>query len=106
MKNTILGIAIILLSFGCTNNITIEDNAQLVNAELLGLDKALCPCCGSWLIKIEGEDETYQFISLPENTDIDLETSVFPLQVKLDYTKDETLSCNNYVIIEDIQLIE
>ncbi len=106
MKNAILGIVIILSAWGCSSNIINENQTQLVNAEIMGLDNALCPCCGSWLIEIEGEDERLQFVSLPDDSEINLTTATFPLQVKLDYSKDEAHACPNYVLIDEIEVVE
>jgi hypothetical protein len=51
------------------------------------------PCCGGWFIKIDSL--TYEFDSLPGNSNIDLAKETFPLAVKLDWQLSNTIECPN-----------
>jgi hypothetical protein len=68
----------------------------------MGLDKAQCACCGNWIIEIEGEQNQYQFIELPDNSTIDLNKAVFPLSVRLNWT--ESTSGCKFAIISEIKV--
>ena len=60
---------------------------------ITGQDARLCPspCCGGWFIKIDRL--TYEFDSLPNNSNINLEKEIFPLVVKLDWQLSNTIEC-------------
>ena len=62
---------------------------------ITGPDIRLCPspCCGGWFIKIDSL--TYEFDSLPDNSNIKLEKETFPLVVKLDWQLSSTIECPN-----------
>ncbi len=52
---------------------------------ITGQDVRMCPspCCGGWFINIDSL--TYEFDSLPNNSNINLQKEIFPLVVKLDW---------------------
>jgi hypothetical protein len=60
---------------------------------ITGYDLRMCPspCCSGWFIVIDSL--TYEFNSLPYNSDINLEKETFPLAVKLDWQLSDTLGC-------------
>lgn len=74
-------------------------------ALILGLDEQLCACCGDWLIKIDDQDEINQFVTLPEESTIDLENAEFPLSVRLDWSE-TTGPCAEHIQISRIEKIE
>ena len=41
-------------------------------AVISGFDMALCPCCGGWIILIDGQESDNRFSDLPQNSTIDL----------------------------------
>jgi hypothetical protein len=69
---------------------------------IMGLDEALCACCGNWLILIEGEQNIDQFLELPHNSEIDLNTAVFPISVSLSW-KESNSDCDFIIITEIIE---
>ena len=62
---------------------------------ITGQDVRMCPspCCSGWFIKIDSL--TYEFDSLPNNSNINLQKETFPLVVKLDWQLSNTPECPN-----------
>jgi hypothetical protein len=58
---------------------------------ITGPDIRDCACCGGWYIKIDTAE--YEFASLPVNSNIDLQTEIFPLKVKLDWQLADRPGC-------------
>ena len=103
MKTYRIIFAITLIVTLCISCKSYDDKTSTYNATgiILGLDKAQCACCGNWMIQIDGEQKTRQFIALPENSDIDLNNTTFPLFVSLNWT--ESTSGCKFVIISEIK---
>lgn len=113
--------AIILLVLSCSkNDDKIIDKPQekaIVyesTATITGRDMALCACCGDWKIVIDNMvypininlPFIYQFKFLPANSNINLETATFPLNVKINWSIDNN-TCNGdfgRIVIDDIIL--
>ena len=74
--------------------------------EIIGPDVRLCICCGGWFIRLDGQEELYNFRELPENSDINLDGASFPIKVNLNWSEDTLITCGSWIIIEDIALIE
>jgi hypothetical protein len=84
-----------------------KENADNYNYKSIGTitgpDLRLCPspCCSGWYIKIDSL--TYEFDTLPVNSNIDLGKETFPLVVKLDWQLSNTIECpNKRITIEKI----
>jgi hypothetical protein len=92
---------------GCTDK---DDKVEAVptqyesTGQIVGKDTAACACCGNWIIKIDGIDNTLQFVKLPNSSTIDLNTATFPLSVSLKWAIDPNSSCG-FIIIESITAI-
>jgi len=63
---------------------------------IIGPDIRACVCCGGWFIKID--TTTYNFESLPENSNINLQSETFPLNVRLDWDLSDRVPCPNKFI--------
>ena len=70
---------------------------------ITGEDMRRCMCCGGWFININSE--TYRFTELPDDSDLDLFSEEFPLQVKVDWAPDENSCLGDEIIIEKIDII-
>lgn len=124
MKTLNLILKVLLLMFivsSCSKNEenSIEKPQEKVilyesTATIIGRDMALCACCGDWKIIID--DIVYpanipmpfihQFKFLPANSNINLETAIFPLKVKINWSVDNN-TCNGLngrIVIDDIAL--
>ncbi len=99
MKNIFFIFLLLIAILSCDDDTIVYEST----GQILGLDLAACPCCGDWLIQIDGEESLYQFIELPEGSDIDLTIATFPLNVQLNWAF-STGACSNHIIIEDITL--
>jgi hypothetical protein len=92
-----LGICLIIFGFiYCQKQKETADNYTYKSiGTITGQDYRMCPspCCGGWFIKIDSL--TYEFDSLPSNSNINLEKETFPLVVKLDWQLSDTLGCPN-----------
>lgn len=69
-------------------------------AVITGPDVRDCMCCGGYLIEIE--DSTYNFEILPVSSQINLNSEIFPLSVKLDWTYDKKCGDIQYIGITRI----
>jgi len=74
-------------------------------AEIKGLDLTLCACCGGWIIDIDGEEPDKRFISLPAESDIDLNMDDLPISVKLNWVESDDY-CGKGITIQSIELVE
>lgn len=74
--------------FGCSHEI-IKDYQS--NGKITGPDIRMCACCGGWYIQID--NLTYEFDSLPVNSNIDLQKETFPVLVKLDWQLSDKGAC-------------
>ena len=69
---------------------------------ITGPDIRACACCGGWFIQIDSI--TYEFDTLPDDSDINLEKETFPLFVKLDWQMKGAGACpSNRIIIQRIK---
>ncbi|MEO1517796.1 MAG: hypothetical protein AAFV95_22435 [Bacteroidota bacterium] len=91
---------LLTLALGCGKDD--ETTSFESNAQIVGRDAALCACCGNWLIEIEGQTETLQFVALPPDADIELPPDSFPIDVKLNWDFDPNSPCR-FVLIEEIE---
>jgi len=74
-------------------------------ATISGFDVTLCACCGGWVIDINGQEADKRFSELPQNSNIDLQNSTFPLSVQLNWSESNEY-CGAGIIIESIELVE
>jgi hypothetical protein len=111
----------ILIVSGCSKNEenSIEKPQEKVilyesTGTIMGRDMALCACCGDWKIIIDNMvcpaniilPFVHQFKFLPANSNINLETATFPLNVKINWSIDNNI-CNGEfgrIVIDDIAL--
>jgi len=73
-----------------------EDNYNYKsNGKITGADSRMCPspCCGGWFIEIDSL--TYEFDSIPNNSNINLQKDSFPIFVKLDWKLSDKMDCPN-----------
>jgi hypothetical protein len=92
---TLLGLCLIIFGFlFCQKQKENTDNYKSIGA-ITGQDIRMCPspCCSGWFINIDSL--TYEFDSLPNNSNIKLEKETFPLVVKLDWQLSNTIECPN-----------
>ena len=86
MKSIIFIGVILLLSFSSCS----EDGSEFMsNGTITGIDFRECVCCGGYYIDIN--DSTYRFFTLPINSEVPLDNPVFPIYVKLDWAKADTI---------------
>lgn len=103
MKRILILLSIAVLCFACDRDD--DDNTDLTfesTGEIIGQDFTLCACCGGYLVKFEGEDNTFNFSSLPESSDIDLEEEIFPLKIKVNWTGSISEACPKIVRIDNL----
>ena len=69
---------------------------------ITGPDFRDCACCGGWYIKID--TTVYEFDSLPNSSNIDLQKDTYPIYVKLNWQLSERLPCpDKWIIITRIR---
>lgn len=85
-----------------------DDNVDDFESEgvVLGVDLTLCACCGGFLTQFEGRDETFLFIDLPANSNLDLASQNFPVNIRANWTEGVSDACPLFISIEDIELAE
>jgi len=67
------------------------------HGKITGQDMRMCICCGGWQIVID--NETYNFDSIPANSNINLQKETFPLLVKLDWQLAGPARCQKWINI-------
>ena len=94
-----LGILIVFCS--CTDEDQARDFKDI--GTITGQDFRKCMCCGGWFIEINAE--VYRFNELPDNSVVDLDSisEEFPIQVTLDWIKDQDACLGDEIIIERIK---
>lgn len=86
MKKIIFaGILLFIILISCTE----DDNLFMSNGIITGIDIRECSCCGGYFIDIN--DSTYRFYTIPAGSDVQLENHNFPIYVKLDWAKADTV---------------
>ncbi len=109
MKTTKCIFCVILLFItltGCNSNHSENANPLIKYKStgfIIGQDLALCPCCGNWIIKINGIENNIQTVEIPEGLNLNLIDAVFPIPIKLNWHLDQNSVCG-YIIIDDIAL--
>ena len=68
-----------------------ENNDYLSDGIILGPDIRMCICCGGWYIEIGSA--TYEFDSLPDASNINLQQETFPVRVKLGWQLSDKAAC-------------
>ena len=94
-------VLIIVIAFGLICCQKEPDNDFQSNGKIIGPDLGMCICCGGWHIVIDGV--TYNFDSIPGNSDINLQKESFPVFVKLDWQLAGTSGCPGWITIQRIQ---
>jgi hypothetical protein len=67
------------------------NNDYKSNGKIMGPDTRDCACCGGWYIEIDSS--TYEFDSIPNNSNIDLQKDSYPIFVKLDWKLSDGIAC-------------
>jgi len=101
----LLGLSALLLCVLTTNCDKTDPAPSLqfeATGQLLGSDKALCPCCGGWVITIDGDANTYRVESLPADSGIELTEDT--LDVQFNWSLNRECGSIIYIDIEEIEL--
>jgi len=91
----ILGVVLAMICCEKGNNSDYESNGKI-----LGPDYGACICCGGWKILIDSV--TYNFDSIPENSNINLQKETFPILVKLNWQLPTNGGCPKWITIQRI----
>ena len=78
-----------ILLLMCISSCTEDENNYMNNGTITGIDFRECACCGGYFIDIN--DSTYRFFNLPSGSEIKLDNPIFPIYVKLDWAKADTV---------------
>lgn len=68
-----------------------NDGDYKSHGKILGPDYRMCACCGGFYIQIDSL--TYEFDSIPANSNINLQKDTFPISVKLDWQLSDKPAC-------------
>ena len=96
----LLFVGMILLM--CISSCTEDTNEFMSDGTITGIDFRECFCCGGYFIEIN--DSTYRFYKLPSGSDVPLENPVFPIYVKLDWAKADTVCLGDEIKVLNIKL--
>jgi hypothetical protein len=94
MKRTLVFLVLILSIWA--SSCKRENNKYMSEGIITGPDIRMCACCGGWYITVD--TAAYEFTTLPENSNIDLQKETFPLKVKLDWQFSDRTGCPNKFI--------
>jgi hypothetical protein len=71
------------------------------NGKIIGVDYRMCACCGGYFIEIG--DSTYRFSALPENSEIEITDTIFPVFVSLNWMKKKDQCLGDEIIVTAIR---
>ena len=95
MKQLLIILLVCTMASGCK-----KENSCLDSGIITGLDARDCMCCGGWFIKIS--DTTYRFDQVPPECTIDFSTVVYPLNVRLEWKKKDTLCLGDEIRVSKL----
>ncbi len=78
-----------------------KEEIGYTNAVITGPDFSMCPCCGGWFVNVN--DSTYRFYELPAESNLDLNTETFPLEVKMVYIKTNNACMEDLITVKKIK---
>lgn len=90
-KLLFIGLLLSLLA-GCKKEDKFMDSGTIT-----GLDPRDCMCCGGWFILVK--DTVRRFDQVPVGCVIDFSTITYPVKVKLDWQKKDTLCIGDEIIV-------
>ncbi len=94
-------IFIFLVFASCSEDDNTTNNSQYQSEGIIiGFDYRKCMCCWGWDIEINGIE--YKFEKLPDNSNLDLYQETMPIEVTLDWSKDNS-ACNNMILVKRIK---
>lgn len=101
----ILVLIVLILSIAACHDTVSNNTDNLVPATITGPDLTMTPCSGGWFIKID--TVTYRLIDLPQESNINLDSAKFPLDVYISWMKDTTTGlCRNMGWIHAIKMLK
>ena len=68
-----------------------DNNNYQSDGKITGADYRFCNCCGGYYIQIDST--TYEFESIPLNSNVNLQKDSFPIYVKLDWQFSSKAAC-------------
>ncbi|MGB0931085.1 MAG: hypothetical protein ACPGVB_09935 [Chitinophagales bacterium] len=68
---------------------------------ITSFDSRECGCCGGWFIEIDGE--THRFFELPKNSGLDLENEALPIDVKLNWEKEDDSCMGDLILVSKME---
>ena len=93
-----IGILLLIGISSCSE----DENEFMNNGIITGIDFRECSCCGGYFIDIK--DSTYRFFTIPTGSDVSLENPVFPIYVKLDWAKADSVCLGDEIKVIKIKL--
>lgn len=97
LQTLIVGFILVAVFAACHK----DEHTYQSTGTITGPDYRECICCGGYFIEMN--DSTYNFETLPDGTDIDLNTAEFPVPVKLDWSYDRKCGDIQYISISRIE---
>ena len=91
-----LSILALAATLGCNKATVIKNNATI-----LGADYRMCASCGGWFIEIERD--TFRFFEVPSNSNVDLNSASFPLQVDAKWRELEDECMNDLIEVTSLK---
>jgi hypothetical protein len=98
----------LIIGLSLLTNCKSDDDTKIAfesTAIISRFDLSLCACCGGWIINIDGQQSNNRFTELPQDSNIDLDTTTFPISVNLNWTESEDY-CGQGILVEAIALTE
>ena len=86
----VLVVIIILTGFVCCHK-EVNNSGYQSEGLISGPDLRACACCGGYYVQID--KTTYEFDSLPPNSDINLQKDTFPILIKLNWQISQKTPC-------------
>lgn len=74
-------------------------------AEVIGLDEALCACCGGMIVEINHSDEAFRVHEYSEEFQALVDANDFPVTINLDFTRVDTCTSIVFITVDDFEIM-
>lgn len=90
------GVLLVAATLGCNKATVAKDSATI-----LGADYRKCGCCGGWFIEIE--QDTFRFFEAPNNSNVDLNSTSYPLKVDVKWRELEDACMSDLIEVTSLK---
>ena len=105
MKNLLILLIVIATIFPSCKKSS-KTTSYMNTGEITGPDYGMTYCSGGYFIKVDGVSGPIRFNTLPASSGIDLTTSTFPINVKLNWHYQTTPDPCGIIVVDAIAKVD